>query len=1148
MTDASVQPPSAVDEVDGSLSPSPGDPFDAARSADAEEAAAAAPQPTSAEEEAAAPSRQSGQTNKAAKALTLPSTPAPAVSKVASGRRAGVGGEGGGAAAALPSNATSPPLPSGGTKSALFPSPPFPGAAKRTNHSSHDDEDGSSPASSRASKQTTRSTPIEEGPDLTRQGEEEESKEKGELGLGGAGGEARPLDDDDDEGEQAIAGAAQVNSTAPSVLSGADEADPPAKEGEEPSPIDSKGSRKAADSAKPTIGGQTAEEDGEADTKEELPLPPARLSPPISTDKPADQTKVRGRGSGGEGAGGKGTSAPAGKTDAAPLSTPTQKGVRGDGGEAGGGRISTVKSPPCVPSEVELSAVESVDGLPQPQLTVSIADADKAAATTCTPPSLYLVDVSPLPSFPSPYISTYRVNRSTPADEEGEGEAAASSSTPPQLHLGPQLLIPQLPYFVRVRAALATAAGQLTSVSEAVPSSPATLALPQTASDEQMGEATASAGVDHCAAVLTLRLSRGAKALSSRELSAAVRAELSSLLRLPADADAAVFQRLMSIERLASGSSQAKEEEVELTISPVQSSPSPVERQRSAMDWADAVEGQALVTVVDSAPSWLVAELLRSSLTNASGESHKGVATRLTQRITRVGPIRLHCRAGNDSSNTDDAGNLSSRGEGRRVGGAKEGASKAGSSDELFPGPDLSEPTAPTSLPTDSNEERSERTAPQPTDVWSASHGDEQQQQPGQSWDRGAGSDAQSPPAPPSAGDAIDSVPRRPPPSVPQSPRVSEDDYLPPARPPLDKADALIPEGDDDDAADLGAASRPYNPETLPSNELDDPLNTADGGAAAGEDELAYPATPQLSEKTAGTARDGESFSVLGWLLSHTLVAALLVAACMGLVVYAVFFRSSDSSDFTPLQSEEPDVERGDRGGRGSGGGYNAGAGPFAALQSTASSSSSAASSSSSGADSLSELDSEQQYHLALLKHSDTSSAGAVHFLEDVLTRLGIPSYGQSSFTAKLKDDYLSTIQQLASLDTNDWKRLNFPVVIEEAVRKALDDRKRLMAEEGGGTRIAASVAGSRGSGGGGRGGGLSLKPAAPKKPEKGGGGADRDKSAAAGGGGGGGGGGGERRGGVSSAEKKAVKKPLVAEAAEDDAGEEEEGWMDMDF
>ena len=324
-----------------------------------------------------------------------------------------------------------------------------------------------------------------------------------------------------------------------------------------------------------------------------------------------------------------------------------------------------------------------------------------------------------------------------------------------------------------------------------------------------------------------------------------------------------------------------------------------------------------------------------------------------------------------------------------------------------------------------------------------------------------------------------------------------------------------IIEDEDEPNNPLGAEGNAYAP---PTNSLADDFTP-------GEDEKPSASDFPDPRTTGKPADDRESFSVVGWLMSHTLVAALLVAACMGVVVYAVFFRSTDSNGFDPLQNDEGDAERGEASKSGSGGSFNAGAGPFASLQSSSSNTS------SSGDTSLNDLDTEQQYHLTLLKHSDTSSSGAVHFLEDVLTRLGIPSYGQSSFTAKLKDDYLSTIQQLSQLDNSDWKRLNFPVVIEEAVRKALEDRKRLMQEGGEG-------GGRTSQGGKGKGGGLSLKAAAPKKGEKKGEKETKETEKRASGGSIGG-----------SAEKKAVKKPLVSEAAEaDDENAEEEGWADMDF
>jgi hypothetical protein len=65
----------------------------------------------------------------------------------------------------------------------------------------------------------------------------------------------------------------------------------------------------------------------------------------------------------------------------------------------------------------------------------------------------------------------------------------------------------------------------------------------------------------------------------------------------------------------------------------------------------------------------------------------------------------------------------------------------------------------------------------------------------------------------------------------------------------------------------------------------------------------------------------------------------------------------------------------------------------------------------------------------------------AVAFVEVVLGKLGIPSYGQAKYTATLKDNFLSRVDQLSALDSGDWKRLGWPLVIEEAVRKAVVER-----------------------------------------------------------------------------------------------------------
>ena len=886
-------------------------------------------------------------------------------------------------------------------------------------------------------------------------------------------------------------------------------------------------SRKAANASQtPTESDSQAAEGIHGAEAEAEPAASSSSPSASSTSKASEQTKTKDAG----GAAGKAAKGPVGVPPVKVATDPS--------------------SPPCAPSSVLLSAgsTSAATAAAPPSLTVSVVDGGSGWVTSCTAPSVYLVDVSPLPSFSSPFTSTYRLNNTVPDDDDEEGSTTLSASQ--QLNLGPELLIAGLPYYVRVRAALTTAAGQPLSVSEATSASPATLTLPPASADEDVGGASAAARVDQCSAVLSLRLSRSAKSSSIAELSAAVRAELLSTLHLTADeADASAFARLTSIERLPSASGQAKEEELELTIAPLQPPSLAVQTRKSAADWAKAVEGQPLDRMLESAPSWLLAELLRSSLANASSSSAaqqlSKAQPRTLQRLSRIGPIRLQCQeaAATPTLTSDEVGGLG-RPERGRAGDAAKGGAKLGGSDddELSPDPEPTQPTLPSSHPTQRGEAKSgSRNSLRPGD-----EGEHRwDRQPGVDWrgddDALRGDGGATPPSP---ADEDPTSLRRPPASPQQPPRVGDDeDYLPPARPPLNDAPGLpITEGEEgDDMADLGAASRPYHPDhfdILPSNELQRPDADAPAG---GEVDSPYPAGGRAGEQAGGGASDVDSFSVIGWLLSHTLVAALLVAACMGCLVYAVFFRSSDSAGFAPLQSDEPDVERGDGegGGRGSSGGYNAGAGPFAALQSASATS---ASSSSTGSDSLSELDSEQQYHLQLLKHSDSSSSGAVHFLEDVLTRLGIPSYGQSSFTAKLKDDYLSTIQQLSSLDANDWKRLNFPVVIEEAVRKALEDRKRLLQEQGEGGRPAA---GSRGGGAGKVGGGLSLKPTPPKKADKGAGGVEKDR---AGGAAGGGGGAAAGRAGLGSADKKTAKKPLVAEAAGDEGGEEEEGWMDMDF
>ena len=291
-------------------------------------------------------------------------------------------------------------------------------------------------------------------------------------------------------------------------------------------------------------------------------------------------------------------------------------------------------------------------------------------------------------------------------------------------------------------------------------------------------------------------------------------------------------------------------------------------------------------------------------------------------------------------------------------------------------------------------------------------------------------------------------------------------------------------------------------------------------------------------EDQAAMRESNRSTTLLGFLFSHTLVAALLLAACMGSIAYCVLVRSADNRGFAPLRQSDTDLERGKTGGPHSATSHSS-LNQHTAHSSSASANSASVSSLSSAASSdrsMVELDDEQQYQLALLRHSDTANNGGLHFLEDVLTRLGIPSYGQAAFSQKLRDHYLTTIQQIEALDAADWRRINLPLVIEEAVRRALADRAALIAA-GGEASIANSVANRSKVAGG-----LSLKHgAAPHKKhdrerEANGasskdGDAERPKE--------------ERRAVKPNGSGEKRKKPLVSEAIDDEHEEDMEGWAD---
>jgi hypothetical protein len=70
--------------------------------------------------------------------------------------------------------------------------------------------------------------------------------------------------------------------------------------------------------------------------------------------------------------------------------------------------------------------------------------------------------------------------------------------------------------------------------------------------------------------------------------------------------------------------------------------------------------------------------------------------------------------------------------------------------------------------------------------------------------------------------------------------------------------------------------------------------------------------------------------------------------------------------------------------------------------------------------------------------HNEGESGSGITLVEEVLTKLGLPKYGMKKFTDVLRTNHISSIEQLRALDNTDWKRLDLPEVIEQAVRKQL--------------------------------------------------------------------------------------------------------------
>ena len=69
---------------------------------------------------------------------------------------------------------------------------------------------------------------------------------------------------------------------------------------------------------------------------------------------------------------------------------------------------------------------------------------------------------------------------------------------------------------------------------------------------------------------------------------------------------------------------------------------------------------------------------------------------------------------------------------------------------------------------------------------------------------------------------------------------------------------------------------------------------------------------------------------------------------------------------------------------------------------------------------------------------STTASQSATSFARTVYTKLGIPEYGMKRYLQALQDKSITTVDQLRTMDSMDWKHLGLPEVIEQALREEL--------------------------------------------------------------------------------------------------------------
>jgi hypothetical protein len=70
----------------------------------------------------------------------------------------------------------------------------------------------------------------------------------------------------------------------------------------------------------------------------------------------------------------------------------------------------------------------------------------------------------------------------------------------------------------------------------------------------------------------------------------------------------------------------------------------------------------------------------------------------------------------------------------------------------------------------------------------------------------------------------------------------------------------------------------------------------------------------------------------------------------------------------------------------------------------------------------------------------DRENGSGIMLLKLVLKQLQIPEFAHQEYINKLRDDFLTTEEQLQQLNSDDWRRLGFPFKIENAIKRKLND------------------------------------------------------------------------------------------------------------